>query len=225
MASIYEEALGDDFSKLHPLLQKQYALSSSDKVMTVRSGVMSRVWHGGVLTWPGLYIGALRNIMFPESGTNVPFQVENYLYRDRFGRETVSWLRSFRMSRLRKFDEYFIAGDKPKQFKVYVGTHQHLVADMELSVDERGGLRMETGNQRLYEGHLAFRFPMALSARATVQEWYDEKARSLRIHVDVKNPWYGSVFGCEGLFQVEHRELPCVGIPRHAKPVREEIRA
>ena len=36
--------------------------------------------------------------MFPETGSNIPFTIENYAFVDQFGRETVSWIRTFRVS-------------------------------------------------------------------------------------------------------------------------------
>lgn len=53
----------------------------------------------------------------------------------------------------------------------YLGTHQHLAVDLELAVDEREGLRLRSGEQRFYEGPVAFRIPLALSGVAEVCEW------------------------------------------------------
>jgi uncharacterized protein DUF4166 len=57
---------------------------------------MEKLWHGAIYTLPFLYLGTWRRIMFPESGTNVPFTIENYAYLDGFGRETVTWIRRLR---------------------------------------------------------------------------------------------------------------------------------
>ena len=50
----------------------------------------------------------------------------------------------------------------------YLGTHQHLAVDIDLSVDERGGIRLRSGEQRFHEGPIAFRFPMTFSGVAEV---------------------------------------------------------
>ena len=39
-----------------------------------------------------------RNIMFAESGDNIPFKIECFAYTDKYGRETLSLNRSFTMS-------------------------------------------------------------------------------------------------------------------------------
>jgi len=46
--------------------------------------------------------------MFPEYGTNIPFKIENYAYVDKFGRETVTGIRTFHTSKSRRFDAYMI---------------------------------------------------------------------------------------------------------------------
>ncbi len=107
---------------------------------------------------------------------------------------------------------------------IYLGTHQHLAADAELSVDSRGGLRMRSGDQRLYEQMIGFRFPMAFSAVANVCEWYDDAVGTFRIEVDVSNRLFGKVFGCAGSFDVEWLSITEQQIPARVKPMRVEQR-
>jgi hypothetical protein len=38
------------------------------------------------------------------TGRNIPFTIENYAFVDQFGRETVSWIRTFESRRARRFD-------------------------------------------------------------------------------------------------------------------------
>ena len=71
--------------------------------------------------------------MFPEQGEDVPFTIENYAYRDSFGRETVTWLRTFNMRKVRRFDAYMLYSQQRRKIVDYLGTHQHLAVDIELS--------------------------------------------------------------------------------------------
>ena len=91
MASIYQQALGSDFEKLHPKIQERFGFNSEDRIASIGSGVMDEIWRGPFYTVPFLYVGTWRRIMFPEYGKNIPFTIENYAYRDSFGRETVTW--------------------------------------------------------------------------------------------------------------------------------------
>src|SRR5690606_24555470 len=105
---------------------------------------------------------------------NVPFQIENYAYLDRFGRETVTWLRTFETRKRRRFDAYMIYSQQRNKIVDYLGTHQHLAVDIDLKVGENGGLCLRSGAQRFYEGPIAFRFPLLFSGVADVCEWFDE---------------------------------------------------
>lgn len=106
----------------------------------------------------------------------------------------------------------------------YLGSHQHLAVDIALSVDERGGLRLESGEQRFYEGVVGFRFPMAFSGIANVSEWYDDDAKCFRIDVNVANRRLGPLFGYRGAFPVEWAPTQTGKIPKHVVPVRIERR-
>ena len=224
MRSIYAELLGSDFARLHPQIQRRFGFSSADRVAAIGRGMMSQLWHGAAYTLPFLYLGAWRRIMLPESGRNVPFTIENYAYRDDFGRETVTWLRTFQTRRVRRFDAYMIASAERGRIVDYLGSHQHLAVDIDLRVDERGGLRLTSGAQRFYEGPLGFTFPLALSGIAEVCESYDERHDLFRIDVAVRNRHFGPLFGYRGTFAVEWLPMRPDQIPAHAKPQREERR-
>ena len=224
MTSIYQRALGADFARLHPQIQRRFGFSSADGVAAVGTGVMDELWHGPAYTLPFLYVGAWRRIMFPEQGRNVPFTIENYAYLDRYGRETVTWIRTFATRRPRRFDAYMIYSERRGRIVDYLGSHQHLAVDLELSVDVRGGLRIRSGAQRFYEGRVAFEFPLSFSGVANVCEWYDDTAGKFRIEVAVHNRRWGPLFGYRGSFDVEWRELAPGATPGSILPIREECR-
>jgi hypothetical protein len=225
MPSIYQKALGVDFERLHPQIQRRFGFSSHDKIAAIGSGVMEKIWHGPLYTLPFLYIGAWRNIMFPQSGRNVPFTIENYAYLDRFGRETVTWLRKFNFpQRVRRFDATMIYSQQRQRIVDYMGTYQHLAVDIDLAIAENGGLRLRSGEQRFYEGPIAFRFPMFFSGLADVCEWYDDEKQKFGIEVRVKNKVWGDLFGYRGSFDVIYKPLDPQDIPAAAKPRREEGR-
>ncbi len=224
MTSIYRRVLGSDFERLHPEIQRRFGFSSIDHLACIGRGVMEEVWKGRFYTVPFLYVGTWRRIMFPETGSNIPFTIENYAFVDRFGRETVSWIRTFESRRRRRFDAYMVYSEARGRIVDYLGSHEHLAVDIDLSVDEEGGLRLRSGAQRFYEGSLGFSFPMLFSGVAAVREWYDAKTQRFRITVNVHNKTWGPLFGYRGSFDVEWRKVAPGEIPSHILPMRQESR-
>jgi hypothetical protein len=106
----------------------------------------------------------------------------------------------------------------------YLGTHQHLAVDIDLCVDERGGLRLRSGGQRFYEGLIGFSFPLLFSGIAEVCEWYEEKDQRFHIEVNVANRVWGPLFGYRGSFDIEWRTVNKAEVPADILPVRCERR-
>jgi hypothetical protein len=224
VTSIYERALGSDFGRLHPEIQRRFGFGSADGIASIGRGVMDEVWKGRFFTLPFLYVGTWRRIMFPETGRNIPFTIENYAFVDGFGRETVSWVRTFESKRTRRFDAYMVYSEAHGGIVDYLGSHEHLAVDIDLTVDERGGLRLRSGAQRFYEGRVAFDFPLALSGTADVHEWYDDETGRFRIEVDVRNRRWGRLFGYRGSFDIEWRTVLAGEVPAAILPRRQESR-
>jgi hypothetical protein len=206
------------------MIQRRFGFSSGDGIASIGRGVMEEVWRGPPYTLPFLYVGTWRRIMFPETGKDIPFTIENYAFVDEFGRETVTWVRTFESSRRRRFDAYMIFSEERNRIVDFLGTHEHLAVDIDLRVDEQGGLRLRSGEQRFYEGKVAFRFPMLFSGIADVHEWYDDDAQCFRIVVDVHNRVWGRLFGYRGRFQVVWKSVRQGEIPLDLLPKRQERR-
>lgn len=224
MASIYEQALGAEFRKLHPRIRERFGFDSSDRIASVGRGTMDRIWYAKWAFAP-LLLGATRHIMFPKGGREIPFNIHNYAYRDSFGRETVTWQRAFRFPRtIRRFDATMIYSAKRARIVDYLGNKQHLAVDLELAAAPNGGLRIRSADQRFYEKWLRFPFPRRLTGIADVCEWYDDKSECYRISVEVANPILGPVFRYSGNFQALFLQVEPHEIPFEARPLREEPR-
>jgi hypothetical protein len=58
MTSIYREALGADFERLHPKMQWRFGFSSIGETSQVGTGVIDEVWRGPWWTLPFLLFGS-----------------------------------------------------------------------------------------------------------------------------------------------------------------------
>lgn len=221
MTSIFQQALGADFDRLHPMMQRRFGVGLDAGEACVGRGVMATIRRGPWWTVPFLQIGRLRNILIPDTGADVPFVVENFPYLDPLGRETVTFVREYAIGgRRRRFDATMILADG--RIVDYLGTHQHLAVDLDLRVDESGGLELTSDAQRFYEGPIAFRFPMLFSGRARLRERYDEGDGLFHIDLEVRNRRFGFLFGYRGTFACEW--MPAADAPARLKPLRHEAR-
>ncbi|MEV5069276.1 DUF4166 domain-containing protein [Microbacterium sp. LMI12-1-1.1] len=221
MTSIFERALGDDYDRLHPMMKRRFGIGLDSAEACVGRGVMTTIRRGPWWTIPFLQIGRLRNILIPDIGADVPFVIENYPYRDPLGRETVTFVREYRIgAHRRRFDATMILDED--RIVDYLGTHQHLAVDLRLSADEDGGLLLTSGAQRFYEGPIGFRFPMLFSGRARLREYFDDADQRFHVDLEVHNRWFGFLFGYRGSFECEW--MPATDAPERLKPRRHEAR-
>jgi len=224
MTSIYEQALGVGFKQLHPKIQERFGFDSKDHIASIGEGIMEEIWYARWAALP-LYLGTTRHIMFPSRGEGVPFRIENYAYRDEWGRETVTWCRSFDFPGiLRWFDATMIYSEQRGRVVDYLGNKQHLAVDLRITAEDNGGIRIQSGEQRFYEGLLRFKVPPWFTGMADVCEWYDAGIQKYRISVQVSNPIFGPVFRYSGSFQARTIAVGGDDVPPHVKPLRTEVR-
>ena len=222
MASIFERAMGADFARLHPMLQRRFGVGLDRGEACIGRGVMTYIRRGPWWTVPFLQIGRLRNILIPDTGTDVPFIIENYPYLDPLGRETVTFVREYTIrGHLRRFDATMILDEG--RIVDYLGTHQHLAVDLDLAVDDTGALVLTSDAQRFYEGPIAFRFPMLFSGRARLRESFDENDGMFHVDLEVHNDRLGFLFGYKGSFTCDW--TPATDAPERLKPTRHEARS
>ncbi|HWG24148.1 DUF4166 domain-containing protein [Actinospica sp.] len=228
MTSIFQRAMGDEFDRLHPALQRRFSVGLSSGTACVGRGVMDRVWHrAGGWVRPFLALGATRHILLPRSGRDVPFVIENFPYEDSFGRETVTFARTFTFPRARpaRFDATMIYSPERGCIVDYLGTHQHLATDLELTADQEGALVIRSTAHRFREGPVDVNVPDIFAADARVRESYDQDMDHFRIEVEVVNRRFGPLFGYEGSFTAEYLDVAEHGVPSRLRPVREQARA
>lgn len=225
MTSIFERAMGAEFDRLHPSLQRRFSVGLASGQACVGRGMMDRVWHrGGGWIWPFLALGATRHILVPRAGRDVPFVIENFPYEDSYGRETVTFARTFSFPRARpaRFDATMIYSPERGCIIDYLGTHQHLATDLELGAEPDGALVIRSRAHRFREGPIDLNVPDLVAADALVRESYDEQAARFRISVSVVNRRFGPLFGYEGSFTAEYVDVAEFGTPARLRPAREE---
>ncbi|WP_369249252.1 DUF4166 domain-containing protein [Streptomyces sp. R41] len=226
MTSIFRTVMGADFERLHPELQRRFSVGLAGGEACTGRGVMDRIWHGRGFVKPFLALGTTRNILVPRTGRNVPFTIENVPYADSFGRETVTFVRTFDLpGRSRRFDAQMVLGPKGDRVLDYLGTHQHLASDLFFRAEPDGSLLIRSGEHRFREGPVDVRVPDLIGGEAEVRESFDDSTGRFRIQVRVVNRHFGPLFGYEGSFRATYTDIRTCGVRPGLRPVREEARA
>ncbi|WP_318201345.1 DUF4166 domain-containing protein [Streptomyces sp. SCL15-4] len=226
MTSIFRTAMGPAFDRLHPALRRRFSVGLARGEACTGRGVMDRIWHGRAFVKPFLAVGGTRNILVPRAGRNIPFTIENVPYTDGFGRETVSFVRTFDLpGRARRFDAQMVLGPRGDRVLDYLGTHQHLASDLHFHAEPDGSLLIRSGTHRFREGPVDVRVPGLVGATAEVRESYDDTTGRFRIRVRVVNRYFGPLFGYEGSFTASYTDIHARSVRPGLRPVREEARA
>lgn len=226
MTSMFRTVMGADFDRLHPQLQRRFSVGLTTGEACTGHGVMDRVWHGRGFVKPFLALGGTRNILVPRAGRDVPFRIENVPYADSFGRETVTFVRTFDLpGRSRRFDAQMVLSPKGDRVLDYLGTHQHLASELYFHAEPDGSLLIRSGEHRFREGPVDARVPELIGGEAEVRESFDDVAGRFRIQVRVVNRYFGPLFGYEGSFRATYTDIATCGVRPGLRPVREEARA
>jgi uncharacterized protein DUF4166 len=225
MTSIFQQAMGADFDRLHPLVQRRFSVGLTTGLACIGRGRMDRIWHARGWVRPFLALGASRHILLPRTGRDVPFVIENVPYTDSFGRETVTFVRTFTFgARPERFDATMVFSPERGCIVDYLGTHQHLATDLHFSADPDGALVIRSGEHRFREGRVDLRVPELIAGDAVVRESYDDALRCFRIQVSVANRRFGPLFGYQGSFAAEFHDATGLGVRPGLRPLREEAR-
>ncbi|MCG7335911.1 DUF4166 domain-containing protein [Sporosarcina sp. ACRSM] len=200
--SIYKQVMGEDFNRLHPMLQQRYDLPEG--TVFSASGIMKEIHGGPKWLYPLFRIGIYWKLLFPEHGKNIPFTIQNRAFVGNRGESQVHWERIFHFGQKRRYFNALMSLNAERQIiQDYLGEPHLVYSDLAFHVDADGFLTIESLEQRLVLGKLEIPLPRLFQGLATVQEKYDDVRRLYQIYVTVRNPLIGTVFAYEGTFAAD----------------------
>lgn len=181
-----------DEAGLPAALREQFLVPDDASYRILLRGRMDRVWHRPRWLKPFLHLLARWNMIFPETGTDVP----SWLVIAPDGRGGQVWRRTFRFAVLRRFDALML----------WDGTHvveRTRVADIlwNVSRPDRDTIEIETVGAAVRIGRMAVRVPRAFVPHVRAVE---RASGDHRISIDLTMcvPGLGPVFGYSGTFEV-----------------------
>ncbi|HDR8172849.1 TPA: DUF4166 domain-containing protein [Bacillus thuringiensis] len=199
MANIYERLLGDTYKKLHPELQKRYAITEDNSF--TGEGKMDEIYGGSFFVKLILKIASKFRMFFSERGKEVPFTIHNTAERDEHGHELVRWNRTFYFhNKKRYFNAVMQLDEENNEIVDCFGEPHILVSTLNFHIDEVGAMHISSKKQCFFMFGRKIPLPRFLYGEAKIVESYDETLQCFRIHVQVRNPLIGSLFSYKGTF-------------------------
>jgi hypothetical protein len=214
MTGVYERALGDAADDLHPRVRERYGIGPGDDAVVGR-GEMDI--DNGTLALPALYAMPSRDLLFPETGSDVPFTVTTVAYR-LDGYEAMTTRRAFEFGdRERRFDSVTVWDHEHGRLLDFLGRGGLLASELRPRV-EGGALVVGGGRQWTRLGSRYLPLPGPLAADVEVRDRYDESEEQYRVLGTVKNVLAGRIFRYQGTFTQERETMEPV--PEDFKPTR-----
>ena len=202
--TIYQTLLGEDFRRLHPMLQWRYTLPVDQPFYA--TGVMRKIESGAKWLRPFYAIATKTRFLFPESGEDVPFSICNTCRTLPSGEHEVLWERTFYFSnKTRHFDARMTIEPVQKIVKDYLGSPALFYSDLHFAVTSEGRLVIRSGVQRFVVSKLECSIPNILEGRVVVEEGFDDSRNVFTIHVSIHNPLIGRLMMYAGEFTQQSR--------------------
>lgn len=220
--SVYQLALGEDFSRLQPKLQDYFSLHQHSSVYGIGQGTFTVAGSPSRLMRPFFRAAARENSFFPEYEGDVPFTVRNWAHTDPFGRQSLTACRELQFSNVTRIfeDTTTWTGD---QLVDYLGAHRRVATALTCYVTHDGRMRMISTRTRLFAGPARVPIPDIIGAQAYMEQWWDETEDRFRISTNVLHRQLGPVLVYAGWFTYQLVEYNG-GVPAAYTPARWEDR-
>ncbi len=203
-SSIYEQALGDDWHRLAPVLRRHYGLAAGESLTA--TGSMSRVYHAPIIH-PALMVGGWIGLLFPEQGENVPTTLVNTCGEDAAGRPCVDWKRTLRFTRadgrerVRQFNSRMTIWRRGDEALVVETVALRQAVAIRLTVDDNGMLVYNSTG--FYTNFGGVMLPVPAPARIYTAEWaHPTDPDMFCMTFTMTLPVFGVVLGYEGEFRL-----------------------
>jgi len=201
--SIYRQALGAQWDRLHPVIRRHYDLKAGEKREV--EGTL-HVHHMRMLT-PILHITSRFGLLFPEQGRNVHTTLINEAADDAHGQSIVAWKRCLHFKRSdgterkRRFDSVVKLLPRGADELLLERVALNQAVAMRVNVDERGALIYESAGFYTIVGEILI--PVPTPSRLFIREWaHPTEPDRFCMGFQMTVPLFGDVFGYEGDFHI-----------------------
>lgn len=201
MLSPFEPILSE--LSLPVIFQEQFLLSADAPYILVFEGAMDEVWHRPRWLWPFFWALAWFDMLFPETGRNVPASMQIIGGRDKNNLPLHHWHRTFAFPTARRHFNATMSYDPKLQAvteRMGPGSLIHMVWHISFSPPTQ----IEISSAACYLSVNAIKFQLHKFLYPFVSVMETGITRDI-IHVNLKvsHPLLGAVFGYAGNFHVQ----------------------
>lgn len=195
----YEQLLGEEYHRIHPLLQQRYGERMGQTVHV--TGTMQVVENGCRLLTPVLALAQPTKFMFADEGYQIPFELTTCSRLQSNGLIAVLWQRTFYFQRgPRYYNTIMVIDPIKKQAIDYNGKHRLLGSVMDIRVTQQGGIWMQSQRQFIQLGRQKIWLPSPLRAQGIALETVNASTNELEISVFVWNRNLGGIKRYKGTY-------------------------
>jgi hypothetical protein len=190
-------------SAIPPVFRDQYLLTADSTYWLRLKGEMKHIWHKDKWRWPYFWALAQFDIIFPESGHNIPAEVCIKSGYDGVGRPFHQWQRSYYFPCQTRYSNARLVYDEKLRQPVEIfrpANLMHVVWDVQFEAPNRIVIR--TTGFFLQIGHFRLHLPHWLRGDVLAVETADSSRPDfITIDFTLAYPQTGTVFAYEGSFQ------------------------
>ena len=190
-----------------PAFRMQYLLPVDAGQVVLFNGISDRVWHRPRWLWPFFWALSHFNILFPETGTNIPATMTLTGGRDAKGAPYQRWDRVFSFARPRYFNAV-MAYDAQRQRVIEFFTPTNLLSmTWEISFHAPTRIEIITSTCQLHFGARQIRLPRLLHPHVhVIENALDDQ--TIQMSLTMSHPFLGEMFGYEGTYTVTIKDSP-----------------
>jgi hypothetical protein len=171
----------------------------------VLTGTIDEVWHQPRWLALPLWLSTLTNVLFPETGRNIPARLVVSPARTRDGRSVQLWRRTFRFPRARRFNATLAYDPVSDSLIEALGPGGVLETDWSARYVPPARLVIESRNAWIRLGFLRIPLPASLTPRVRVIQDAAASPDSVRVDFLMRHPFLGDIFGYSGTFRRSRR--------------------
>jgi uncharacterized protein DUF4166 len=193
---------------LPAVLRDHYLVSADTSYRVVLEGTMDRIWHRPAWLWPFFWLLIWMDLLFPETGTQIPATMTVTGGRAANGHDYQTWDRTFKFASHRHFNAIMVYDSEQNCVVERLGPGHRLQMAWAIHFLAPASIEIVTTNCTLRLGRWRVQLPHVLypSVRAVETALLDQPDT---IHIDLAmtHVWLGPIFGYDGTFILRHESI------------------